>query len=79
MRTRERLIEVLESVNPEVLGDVSQIFRYLASDLRDDRLPMYAVVGCISDWMLCHHSPHVRHLCRDAMFWIECRASDPYR
>jgi hypothetical protein len=79
MRTRERLIEVLESVNPEVLGDVRMVFEILARDLRLDQLTSYSVVGCIWDWMLCHESPHVRHLCRDAMFWIECRASDPYR
>ena len=79
MRTKQRLIEVLESLNDEVLGFTAHILRIAARDLKCDDLPDWNITTSVRAAAMSNPSPHVRQLAREAMYWIECRALQTHR
>lgn len=68
MRSRERLIEVLEQVNAHVVGrDVDLAFAHAALSLRRKTEFAPIFMAKIEEIARRHSSPHVRELAKEAL------------
>jgi len=68
MRRLDRLIEVMRSLNPEVIGDtVSDIFEATANHLECDLVLCYACEFNMNMIAMHDPSPHLRELAEQAL------------
>jgi len=71
MRSRERLIEVMESVNRVVVGFcVWSRLDYIAGALRREQIPVTRQAKELAESLADHASPHIRELASEALHYL---------
>lgn len=72
MRSRERLIQILETVNPEVIGGFpARVLARAGRHLQRPSSEREDTIGLIRRYALKHESPHIRELAKEALYYIE--------
>lgn len=69
MRSRERLIEVLRSVNPKLFPEEAMILRRAARAIAES-MPHWLNGGWLKRTAETHSSPHIRELAAEALHYL---------